>query len=172
MPWRTQVLFALLMVALWQAEGLLVEFAATIGAITGPAAIAIAGLKAGAAASGSFLADSFAFLGGQIDILLTRLPPGVRNAVPPSVFASIGQGLSAILGWQVWLTFGVWLLWMGAGLVRLLIAINLAGVLCNLLRRAGRQLKGAILLPVRFYAEREMTLPAAASARAPHAPWR
>ena len=154
-PGRIRLLLALLLVGAWQAEGLLIQLVVSSRVwITGWAAI-VAAASGAASSAGAFLSDGFAFIGVTIARLFALLPPAVRNVVPFPVLTAVGCGLTALFGWSSSLAFVGGMFTLGGQAFRLLLALNLAGWTYNLLRRMGRQILLAIMLPVRFYADRE-----------------
>ena len=163
-PWRIRLLLAVLLLGVWQAEGLLIQL--VVGSRVGVAGVAA--LHSGAvsdavSAAGAFLADGFSFIGSTIAHLFASLPAAVRDAIPLNLMSSLGHSLAALFGWRSCTVFMGGMLALGGQLVRLLLALNLAGWIYNLLRRTGHQAAHAMMLPARFYADRETETEATAA---------
>lgn len=154
-PWRIRLLLALLLVAAWQAEGLLIQTVAGSRASVAALAAIASAASATTAAVGTFLVDGFSAIGAEIARLFALLPPAIRNVVPFALLSVLGRGVVVLFGWHACLVFvgGMFMLAGEAG--RVLLALNVAGWVYNFLRRTGRQVARAIMLPVRFYADRE-----------------
>jgi len=161
-PGRIRVFLALLLVGAWQAEGLLIQLVAGSHAVVAGRAAIASSANGAAAVAGSFLSDGFAFIGVTIARLFDLLPPAVRNVIPFALLHSLGHGLTTLFGWHAWLVFVGGMFTLSAEAIRLLLALNLAGWTYNFVRRTGRQALRAIMLPVRFYADRETADEAAA----------
>jgi hypothetical protein len=166
-PGHIRVFLALLLVGAWQAEGLLIQLVIGSHAVVARLSAIEAAASGAASVAGSFLSDGFAFIRATIVRRFDLLPSAVRNVIPFALLSSLGRGLTALFGWHAWQVFVSDIFTLGVEAIRLLLALNLAGWTYNFVRRTGRQVLGAMMLPVRFYADHETADDAAAPAVQP-----
>lgn len=164
-PWHIRVFLGVLVLGAWQAESLLVQFVVSsrVGAAV-EALLHSEAMSGAAAGAGGFLGDGGSFLGSTIAQLFASLPPSVRDAIPLAELSAMGSGLLALFGWHSFAAFVGAMLALAGQLARLLLTLNIAGWIYNLLRRLGHRAAHVLTWPMRFYAERESEDEAAVAA--------
>jgi hypothetical protein len=106
-------------------------------------------------AAGAFLADAFSFIASTTAGVFRSLPPTVRDLIPTGILSRFFSGLAALFAWDSMRAFGAAIVHLALLLIRFLITLNVVGWLYNLGRLAIRYLVKGVMVPVRFYSERE-----------------
>ena len=155
-PLRVYLLFALTFFVVWRADDALVDLigGSRVWSVLNVAAFA-ATASDGVTAARAFLGDAFSFIATTTADLYRTLPAGVRDFIPTAFLTRVSLGAVAFFNLDAIGDFGVAILRLLGLMARAVITLNLAGCLYNLGRLAKRYVTIAILVPVRFYAERE-----------------
>ena len=153
---RVRLLFALAFFIVWRVDDLLVDFivgtrfwAALPLSSIGPS------ITQGLATIHNLLVDGFSDLGIAIAGAFNALPAAVRDVIPTNALSRLALRLVSFFSWDAIGSFGAILLRLAGLALRFLVTLNIAGCIYNLSRIAKRYITMALMLPVRFYSERE-----------------
>ena len=153
---RVRLLFVLLFFVVWRADDAIVQILGTsrVWSLV-PLATITTGTAEAFSAAQSFLADAFSFISTTLAELFQSLPLAVRNLIPTDFLGRVCGALGAVFGLNSLAAFGAAMVRLAGLLIRFLITLNIAGWFYNLGRLALRYLVMGVMVPVRFYSERE-----------------
>jgi len=162
---RVRLLFVLLFFVVWRTDDAFVQIvgASRLWSLVHLEAIT-SGTTDALSSAYSFLADAFSFISTTLADIFRSLPLGVRELIPTDFLGRVFAALGAFFGGDSIAAFGAAMVRLASLLVRFLITLNVAGWLYNLGRLAIRYIVMGVLVPVRFYSEREGDDSATASA--------
>jgi hypothetical protein len=151
--------------AAWQAEGLLARLILGSAPVS-DAIVFLHQLDFGGTIASlyDFLAGGCSLIGATIEQWFHLIPLGVRAYVPWNTFDLVGAGITALFGWNSFSDFALAMGRLALELMRALVALNLAAFIYNLKRRAGRQARRIIQIPLHYYGEGDVKESPAAGA--------